>query len=215
MVGISPENQLLTHVGFGTMKGKDGKPFKTREGTTVKLDDVVSLLVEKSSEKLKSNGLEPTRELALQIGIGAMKFGALSNFVTKDYIFDIDKFLSFDGKTGPYIQYMVARINSILDKADTATGQIKIEDVDEKNILIGILKLNYAYETCYKEKSLNSLCMATFDLASAFSTFYNSHKILTEQNIEKKQSYLGLISLVKKALVQAMWTLGIECPERM
>lgn len=215
MVGISPENQLLTHVGFGTMKGKDGKPFKTREGTTVKLDDVVNLLVEKSSEKLKSNGLEPTRDLALKIGIGAMKYGALSNFVTKDYVFDIDKFLSFDGKTGPYIQYMVARINSILDKADTKAGQIFVQDADEKNILIGILKLNLAYETCYKEKSLNSLCTAAFDLASAFSTFYNSHKILTEPDMAKKQSYLGLISLVKKALVQAMWTLGIDCPERM
>lgn len=215
MAGISPENQLLTHVGFGTMKGKDGKPFKTREGTTVKLDDVVNLLVQKSSEKLESNGLEPTRELALKIGIAAMKFGALSNFVTKDYVFDIDRFLSFDGKTGPYIQYMVARINSILDKATVTPGEIKINDQAEKDIIMSILKLNSVYETCFKEKSLNSLCAATFDLASAFSTFYNSHKILTEQNIEKQKSYLSLIQLVKNVLVQAMWTLGIECPERM
>lgn len=215
MAGISPDYQLLTHVGFGTMKGKDGKPFKTREGTTVKLDDVVNLLVQKSSEKLVSNGLEPTRDLALKIGIAAMKFGALSNYVTKDYVFDIDRFLSFDGKTGPYIQYMVARINSILDKSNEQIGIIQICDREEKDLIIGILKLNAAYETCFKEKSLNSLCTATFDLASAFSTFYNSHKILTEPDQARKKSYLALITLVRDVLKQAMWILGIECPDRM
>ena len=197
------------------MKGKDGKPFKTREGGVVKLDDVVNLLVEKSSEKLASNGLEPTRELALQIGVGAMKFGALSNFVTKDYVFDIERFLSFDGKTGPYIQYMVARINSILAKANETAGEIIIKDAEEKDIIINILRLNSAYQTWFKEKSMNMLCTAVFDLASSFSTFYNSHKILTEPDIATKKSYLALISLVRNCLKQALWVLGIDCPERM
>jgi len=215
MIGISPENQKLIHIGFGAMKGQDGKPFKTREGGVVKLDDVVNLLIKKSSEKLASNGLNPTRELALQIGVGAMKFGALSNFVTKDYVFDIERFLSFDGKTGPYIQYMVARINSILAKAKDECGEIVIKDNEEKEIIINILKLNSAYQTCFKEKSMNLLCTAVFDLASSFSTFYNSHKILTEPDDQTRKSYISLITLVRNALKQALWVLGIECPERM
>ncbi len=215
LAGISPECQKLIHIGFGTMKGKDGKPFKTREGTTVKLEDVINLLIEKSSEKLKSNGLEPTRELALQIGIGAMKYGALSNFVSKDYVFDIDRFLCFDGKTGPYIQYMIARINSILSKAQDQIGDIRISSNDEKELIINILKLNNSYNECFKEKSMNSLCASAFDLASSFSTFYNNHKILTEQDEVKRKSYLALISLVRNVLKQALWVLGIESPERM
>lgn len=215
MIGISPEQQKLIHIGFGAMKGQDGKPFKTRGGGVVKLDDVVNLLIKKSSEKLASNGLNPTRELALQIGVGAMKFGALSNFVTKDYVFDIERFLSFDGKTGPYIQYMVARINSILAKAKDECGEIVIKDNEEKEIIINILKLNSAYQTCFKEKSMNLLCTAVFDLASSFSTFYNSHKILTEPDDQTRKSYISLITLVRNALKQALWVLGIECPERM
>ncbi len=215
LVGISPENQKLIHIGFGTMKGKDGKPFKTREGTTVKLEDVINLLIEKSSEKLQSNGLTPTRELALQIGIGAMKYGALSNYVSKDYVFDLDRFLCFDGKTGPYIQYMIARINSILSKSQEEIGEILVREKEEKQILVDILKLNASYYQCFQEKSMNSLCASVFDLASSFSTFYNNHKILTEQNEQKRKSYLALITLVRNVLKQALWTLGIESPERM
>lgn len=215
LAGISPESQKLIHIGFGTMKGKDGKPFKTREGTTVKLEDVINLLIEKSSEKLLSNGLQPTRELALQIGIGAMKFGALSNFVTKDYVFDLDRFLCFDGKTGPYIQYMIARINSILNKSTDNIGQIDISSNEEKDIIINILKLNNSYYECFNQKSMNSLCASSFDLASSFSSFYNNHKILTEKDENKRRSYLALITLVKNVLTQALYVLGIDSPEKM
>ena len=215
MAGISPEKQNLIHIGFGTMNGKDGKPFKTREGTVVKLDDVISLLIEKASEKLLSNGVKPTRELALKIGVGALKFGALSNFVTKDYVFDIDRFLAFEGKTGPYIQYTVARINSIFSKTNESGGEIEIETEEEKQIVLSILKLISAYQICFDEKSLNTLCLAAYELASAFSTFYNNYHILNEKNEKKRKSYLSLISLVKKALVQALWTLAIDIPEKM
>ncbi len=213
--GISPEEQNLVHIGFGTMNGKDGKPFKTREGTVVKLDDVINLLIDKASAKLASNGVEVTRELALKIGVGAMKFGALSNFVTKDYVFDIDKFLSFEGKTGPYIQYTVARINSILAKANEEGGEIKIYDDEQRKIVMEILKLNSSYQICFEEKSLNALCLSAYDLASAFSTFYNNHHVLGEDNEEKRKSYLSLLLLVKKVLVQALNVLAIEVPEKM
>lgn len=212
---ISPEGQRLLHIGFGTMNGKDGKPFKTREGTTVKLVDIINLLIEKASEKLVSNGLKPTRDLALKIGVGAMKFGDLSNIVTKDYVFDLDKFLSFEGKTGPYIQYTVARINSILAKTDCKAGNIKIYSEDERKIILSILKLISAYDLCYEDNSLNMLCSSVYDLASAFSTFYNNHHILNEKDLEKKKAYIAICELVKKSLSQALWVLAIDIPERM
>lgn len=215
MAEISPKNQQLLHIGYGTMNGKDGKPFKTRAGDTVKLEDVINLLIEKASEKLESNKVEYDRDLALKIGVGAMKFGDLSNNVGKDYVFDLDKFLSFEGKTGPYIQYTVCRINSILNKAQSEECEIHIDSEEEKDIINKIFKLNSAYEVCYKEKSLNNLCLATYDLASSFSTFYNNYKILTEQNVERKKSMIALLKLVKKALLQALNVLAIEVPEKM
>lgn len=213
--GISPENQKLTHVSFGTMNGQDGKPFKTREGTTIKYKDIVNLLTSKAEEKLKSNGIVGDSELARKIGVGAMKFGDLSNTVSKDYVFDIDKFLAFDGKTGPYIQYTIARINSILSKANCSGGQVAIEDDDQRNIAMAIIKLNSAYTLAYETYSLNGLCLAAFDVASAFSTLYNNHKILTEKDEAKKQSLLALCSLVKIVLQKALWVLGIDSVEKM
>ena len=218
LAGISPENQVLKHISFGTMNGKDGKPFKTRSGETVKLKDVVNMLVEKASEKLKENGIENDRELARKIGVGAMKFGDLSNIISKDYVFDIDKFLSFDGKTGPYIQYTIARINSILDKANVKENcnlKIDIVSEEEKEIVLALLKLNSAYGVSYEDYSLNLICSSTFDLAKAFSTLYNNTKILSEKNEERKKSLLGICLLVKKCLSNALTVLGIDVVEKM
>ena len=215
LAGISPENQKLTHVGFGTMNGKDGKPFKTRAGGVVKYKDVVDMLVESAEQKLSSNGIVGDKELARRIGVGAMKFGDLSNTVVKDYVFDVDKFLAFDGKTGPYIQYTIARINSILSKANAETGKVEIENADERNIVLSVLKLNSSYQLCYDSYSMNSLCLSAFDLASAFSTFYNNHRILSETDENKKSSMLKLCELVKKCLEKALHTLGIDSVEKM
>ncbi len=213
--GISPEKQKLTHVAFGTMNGRDGKPFKTREGGVVRLKEVVNLLVDKAEEKLASNGIVGDSELARRIGVGAMKFGDLSNTVAKDYVFDIDKFLSFDGKTGPYIQYTIARINSILAKANFKGGNVDVQTQEERDIVLAILKLNSSYKLSYDAYSMNSLCLSAFDLASAFSTLYNNHKILAEQDEHKKRSLLALCVLVKKCLEKALWTLGIDSVEKM
>lgn len=215
LAGISKEEQKLSHVAFGTMNGSDGKPFKTRSGGVVRLKEVVGLLVQKAEEKLTANGIVGDSELARRIGVGAMKFGDLSNTVSKDYVFDIDKFLAFDGKTGPYIQYTVARINSILSKAKFASGSVQIANEDEKNIVMAILKLNSSYKVAYDSYSLNALCLATYDLASVFSTFYNNHKILTEADENRKQSMLALCKLVKTCLEKALWTLGIDSVEKM
>lgn len=215
LAGISPEKQKLTHVAFGTMNGKDGKPFKTRSGDTIKYKDVLDMLIESAEKKLADNGIVGDNELARKIGVGAMKFGDLSNTVAKDYVFDMDKFLAFDGKTGPYIQYTIARINSILTKSGFKEGKVNISNREERNIAMAILKLNSAYQVCYDSYSLNALCLATFDLASAFSTFYNNHKILTEMDSSKKESMLALCVLVKKCLEKALWTLGIDSVEKM
>ena len=215
MSGISPEKQQLVHIGHGTMNGKDGKPFKTRSGGTLKLEDIINMLIEKASAKLESNGVEYDRALALKIGVGAMKFGDLANNVAKDYVFDLDKFLSFEGKSGPYLQYTVCRINSLLAKTGEEEKCFAIFNDEQKEILNKILKLNSSYEICYKERSLNNLALATYDVASAFSTFYNNHKILTETNKEKKASFVTLLKIVRKALVQALGVLAIEVPEKM
>ena len=215
LAGISPEKQKLTHISFGTMNGKDGKPFKTRSGETIRLKDVVNLLIDKASEKLKANGIENDRELARKIGVGAMKFGDLSNIISKDYVFDIDKFLSFDGKTGPYIQYTIARINSILNKAEDDFSKITVENSEEREIILALQKLNSSYKICYDEYSLNLLCSSTFDLAKSFSTYYNNHKILSEKDAEKRKSMLSICLLVKKALSKALDTLGIDVVEKM
>lgn len=215
LAGISPAKQRLTHIGFGTMNGKDGKPFKTRAGGTVKYKDVVNMLVESASSKLSENGMEKNFELARRIGVGAMKFGDLSNTVEKDYVFDIDKFLAFDGKTGPYIQYTIARINSILNKADCGIGEIDIKTEEEQKIVIAMLKLISSYDVCYEQYSMNTLCLSAFDLASAFSTFYNNHKILSQEDAKRKSAMLAICKLVKVVLEKALWTLGIDSVEKM
>ncbi len=173
------------------------------------------MLVESAEKKLAENGIVGDRELARKIGVAAMKFGDLSNTVAKDYVFDIDKFLAFDGKTGPYIQYTIARINSILAKANEKVGVIDVCTEEERNIVLSILKLNSSYVVCYDSYSLNSLCLATFDLASAFSTFYNNRKILSETNVERKKNMLAICALVKRCLEKALDTLGIEAVEKM
>lgn len=213
--GISPENQQLIHIGYGTMNGKDGKPFKTRSGDTIKLEDIINILIDGASRKLESNGVKADRELALRIGVGAMKFGDLINNVGKDYVFDLDRFLSFEGKTGPYLQYTVCRINSILNKINKPMGRIEIYNDETREIIREIIKLLSCYQLCYKEKSLNSLCGQLYNLASAFSTFYNNHSVAGESDEAKQASYLALLSLVKKELMQGLNVLGIEVPEKM
>lgn len=223
-VGISPENQSLVHIGFGTVNGTDGKPFKTRSGDTIKLEDIINLISNSAGKKLAENGIkDDNNELALKIGVAAMKFGDLSNIPSKDYIFDIDKFSSFEGKTGPYIQYTGARINSLLKKAGLYEKKdyfenlnlINISDENQRNIAISFLKLQESYFSSYKDNSLVALCNAIYDLASCYSKFYNDTRILTEKDDEKKNSYLALSFFVLKALKQGTNVLAFEIPDKM
>lgn len=223
MAGISPENQELQFVGYGTINGTDGKPFKTRSGDTIKLEDIINLIKTSAENKLKSNGIEDSEDLALKIGVAAMKFGDLSNDPFKDYVFDIDKFASFEGKTGPYIQYTGARINSLLKKAGVDEkldyienlGLIDISDENLRNIAISFMKLQESYFVGYKNTSLSPICGALYDFAASFSKFYNDTRILTEQDSSKKNSYLAISYFVLKAIRQAAYVLAFEIPDKM
>lgn len=216
LAGISPANQELQHIVFGTINGKDGKAFKTRSGETIKLSDIVNMLKEKASEKLAQNGIVGDDKLALQIGVGAMKFGDLINVVNKDYVFDIDRFTSFEGKTGPYIQYTAVRIKSILNKANMATtGEITISSEEERKIVLAVLKLTNAFLTAYKDSSLNAICLGLYDLCSAYSNFYNNIRIISEKDETKKQSYLSLSKLVLNAIETGANVLAIDIPDKM
>ena len=216
MACIAPENLKLTHIGYGTMNGRDGKPFKTRDGDSIKLEDIINLVKSKAEEKLKQNGTSiEGKDLALEIGVSAMKFGDLSNDVSRDYVFDLESFLSFEGKTGPYLQYTAVRIASILNKAGEFEEKISTSSQLEKDIILEILKLINAYSTALKELSPSIICNALYNLASAYSTFYNNTKVLSEPDKGTRDSYLSLSKLVLDKLKQGLDILAIDVPEKM
>ena len=213
---LYPENVELEHITFGTVNGKDGKPFKTRDGGTVKLDDVFDIITSKAYEKLKENNIEPDYELAKKIGLSALLFGDMINVISKDYIFDFDKFCSFDGKTGPYLQYTAVRIKSLLNKAEyNEKNKMEVNNDYLRKIVIQCLKVYDSFFVAYNENSLNAICSALFDLASVFSNLYNDVKILKiEDNIERN-NYLSACKLVLKTLDLGLGIIGIEIPEYM
>ncbi|MEG1752072.1 MAG: arginine--tRNA ligase [Clostridia bacterium] len=215
MSGISPENQILLHVGYGTMNGPDGKVFKTRDGGSIKLDDIINLVKTKAKDRLTENGIKNDDKTALSIGVAALKFCDLSNTVYKNYIFDVEKFCSFEGKTGPYIQYTGARIKSLLAKTDELDGKILINLNEEKQIVLAIFKFLDSFEACFKNHSLSTLCLSLYEICSAFSTFYNNIKILTQQNKTTRESYISLCKLVLRAIEIGLNTLAIDLPEKM
>ncbi len=216
LANICSENVKLTHIGYGTMNGKDGKPFKTREGGSIKLQDIIDMVKNKAEEKLKSNGVkENSDQLALAIGVSAMKFGDLSNDVSRDYIFDLDNFMSFEGKTGPYLQYTAVRIKSILQKAGEFTRKINFVNSEIKNLTIELLKLIDAYKLALANYSPSQICNALYGLASAYSTFYNNVRIISEQDENKKNSFLTVSELVYNALCDGLDCLAITVPEKM
>lgn len=215
--GIVGDKPMLTHIQFGTVNGKDGKPFKTRDGKVAGLEDLIDTISDKALEKLKSSDKvqNPTKELAMKIGVGALIFGDLINVVSKDYIFDVDKFVNFEGKTGPYIQYSAVRIKSLLDKSDYKESSIKIALPSQEKVMMEVLKLINAYDVALEENSLNALALGVYELASAYSTFYNDVKILKETDDVKRQSYLNFSRMVLKCIENACNILAIEIPERM
>ncbi len=221
LAGIVDDNTKLLHLPFGTINGIDGKPFKTRDGGTMRLSELIDLITNTSEDKLKESqkalklSEKSRRELALKIGVSAIKFGDMINYRAKDYVFDIPKFCSFEGKTGPYMLYSIVRIDSILKKAGEFKPKFDINSNIEKEILLNILKFSEDFYSSYEEKAPNIITQSAFNLASSFSTLYNQTKILSEEDLNKKHSLLTLLTLVKNALSIFAHILGIDIPSKM
>ncbi|MFA6860367.1 MAG: arginine--tRNA ligase [Clostridia bacterium] len=217
LASLVPENTKFFHICFGTMNGKDGKPFKTREGGTLKLGDLTNLIREEAQKKLAENNVADENNLSHKIGLSALKFGDMINQTVKDYVFDIEKFSSFEGKTGPYVLYSMVRILSILQKNNNEIvfENFVIDDQSEKDVIFEIVAFCKSTVLAYEEKEPSILCAAMYSLALTFSTFYAKNKILTEPNSEKRNTLLAICLATKKALQIACDILSIECPEKM
>ncbi len=221
---IVPEETRLRFLGFGTMNGKDGKPFKTREGGTMRLEDLIELIRKAMLEKIADNRTVPPEEMektADIVGLAALKYGDLSNQASKDYVFDLDRFTSFEGNTGPYILYTIVRIKSILNKYQEEGGSLAGLTIEpahsegERALMLELVKYNEVVETAYNELAPHKICSYLYDTANAFNQFYRDTMILKEEDPVKKQSYLALLILTKEVLESGIDLLGFEAPERM
>ena len=219
---LVPHNTELTHLCFGTVNGKDGKPFKTRDGGVMQLSELLDSVTEYAYQKMRTSNVfdeHERRENAEKIGVAAIKFGDLINHYSKDCIFDIDKFMASEGKTGVYLLYVIARINSILRKIPTSElPEKKINGIysDSERDLIMVLSLSgIAFVSAYNEKAPNIVCENAYKIAVAFSKFYQENHIINEDNMEKKQSWLTLCEITKQILEKHLYVLGIESVERM
>ena len=223
--GLIPESTQLRHIGFGTMNGKDGKPFKTRDGGVMKLSDLIHDINEEMRGKIASNpeiGPEEADRTARQVALAALKYGDLSNQASKDYIFDIERFTSFEGDTGPYILYTIVRIKSILAKYQAAGGkdpaQLQIgpaRSKAEKDLMTDLAGFNAMMDSAYTEIAPHRICAYIYQLSNDFNSFYHSTKILTEEDAAKKESWIALLKLTLDVLSACIDVLGFSAPERM
>ena len=223
--GLIPESTQLRHIGFGTMNGKDGKPFKTRDGGVMKLSDLIHDINEEMRGKIASNpeiGPEEADKTARQVALAALKYGDLSNQASKDYIFDIERFTSFEGDTGPYILYTIVRIKSILAKYQAAGGkdpaQLQIgpaRSKAEKDLMTDLAGFNAMMDSAYTEIAPHRICAYIYQLSNDFNSFYHSTKILTEEDSAKKESWIALLKLTLDMLSACIDVLGFSAPERM
>lgn len=220
---IAGENLKFDFIGFGTMNGKDGKPFKTREGGVMRLQDLIQIIENNVMDKLKDNQSlegEDISDIARKVGISALKYGDLSNQATKDYVFDLDRFASFEGNTGPYILYTVVRIKSILRRTKdelSSLGNVISEPYSqtERDLMMKLARFNEAIESSFTDKSPHRICDYLYETSNLFNKFYHENRIISEENKNKKASWINLISLAKGVLETGLDLLGIEAPEKM
>ncbi len=206
----------LAHYWFGTMNGSDGKPFKTRDGGVMSLDMLVNQVKEKLLVKLDKYTEEEKKNIADVLTVATIKYADLLPYRTTDFIFDIDKITSFEGKTGPYVLYTMVRIKSILDKVNIDNASIKsIYSDTERNIYIKLLELSKTLTKAYNEKTLSYICEYLFDLCSLFNKFYGECNIVNEQDMDKKESYVALLNLLYNTGTMLLNILAIEVPDKM
>lgn len=218
------EDTELSFVGFGTMNGKDGKPFKTREGGVMRLERLIREINEEMYKKIVENRSvrdENAEKTAQMVGLSAIKYGDLSNQASKDYVFDVDRFTSFEGNTGPYILYTIVRIKSILSRyaeegQDPEAGSIRqAVSASEKALMLELSRFNSIIGPAFEEKAPHKICSYIYDLANAFNSFYHETKILGEEDQEKRASWIRLLMLARKVLETCIYLLGFDAPERM
>ena len=222
------EETGLDFLGFGTMNGKDGKPFKTREGGVMRLENLIREINEEMLRKILENheaDPEEAKETAKVVALSAIKYGDLSNQASKDYIFDVDKFTSFEGNTGPYILYTIVRIKSILKRYLAETGRsaaslaslaiLSAAGDSEKALGIALTGFAPAVRTAAEELAPHKICGYIYELSNAFNRFYHETKILTEEKEAQKESYIALLELTRRVLEQGIELLGFSAPERM
>ena len=218
--GIVPSNFPLTHLGFGTMNGKDGKPFKTRDGGVMRLEQLISDMTDFVRAKVVENRIVEESEVeatTAKIALAALKYGDLSNQPTKDYVFDMDRFAAFEGNTGPYILYTIVRVKSILARYG-AWEHLPIQapaNSFAKDLMLAITKFGPAMESALKSSAPNLVCAYIYELAGAVNKFYHETPILKEENEDVKAGHIALIGLAKNILEQSIHILGFEAPEKM
>lgn len=223
--GIVSDEVEMEHIGFGTMNGPDGRPFRTREGGVVRLADVISMVTEAAMKKLDEAGLaqeypaEERRSIASQVGIAALKFGDLINNRTSEYKFDLDRFSSFEGKTGPYLQYACVRVRSILRKAAEAglePGPLLAPSLDvERDLILDLLRLPEVIDRSIELRAPNHVAEFAYRLATQWNRFYDQCHILSEPDADRRGSWLTLARLTERSLETLLGLLGISVPDRM
>ena len=219
--GLVPESTELRHIGFGTMNGKDGKPFKTRAGGVMRLEALIRDVTDYVTGKIRENQSVPDEELpatASAIALAALKYGDLSNMPTKDYVFDLDRFSSFEGNTGPYILYTIVRIKSILAKygrKPEGASLLPADSPEQKQLMLLLARMPDALLSAYRDLAPNAVCAYIYELATAANKFYHDVRILTEPDEAKRASYTALIDLTRGVLEQCIDLLGFHAPERM
>ena len=220
---VNPETKL-SFLGFGTMNGKDGKPFKTREGVVMRLENLIADIDEEMYRKIVENRSvkdKDAKDTAKIVGLSAIKYGDLSNQATKDYIFDVDRFTSFEGNTGPYILYTIVRIKSILNRyvqegGDLSTGKIlPAVNASEKNLMLQLSGFAAMVENAFEEKAPHKICAYIYEVSNAFNSFYHETKILSEEDQAQKESFLQLLQLTRRVLETSIDLLGFSAPDRM
>lgn len=221
---IIGEDVKLEFVGFGTMNGKDGKPFKTRDGGVLRLEKLLEDVNEQVLDKMKDRDMDKDMidDAAAKISLAAIKYGDLSNQASKDYIFDVDRFTSFEGNTGPYILYTIVRTKSLLAKVKaqniTVDEKSDIEPADRKSetdVMLALTKWSETVNAAFEEHAPHKICQFVYELSDTFNKFYHENKIVTNENEKQRDSYIKLSALVGKVLETAIDLLGLEAPERM
>ena len=222
--GLVKDETELFFLGFGTMNGKDGKPFKTRDGGVMRLENLISEINEEMYRKIVENRSvkdKDATETAKLVGLSAIKYGDLSNQATKDYVFDVDRFTSFEGNTGPYILYTIVRIKSILSRyaqehPDAGTAELlAAASESEKNLELALAGFGATIESAYQEKAPHKLCAYIYEVSNAFNSFYHETRILSEEDEARRKSYICLLELTRKVLETSIDLLGFSAPDRM